>query len=361
MGQHRRHHRRTAAIGVCLVAASLAAVLGSVPVAAADRWITVRSGDTLGAIALRLGVSVEAIAASNGLEDPDRIFAGQQLRVPGAGGQAAAPRTGTHLVRAGDTLWDIAFRYGVSVQDLVTANRLTNPSLIHPGQRLSLGQAEDGPDAEPPAQLHQPGGPASDAPATREHRVAPGETLWSIANRYATSIDALVEANRLANPSLIYAGQVLLVPGQALSGSPLPAEMAELVRARRDVRHLIAAEARRQGVPVAFALAVAWQESGWQQQVRSSAGAIGIMQLLPTTAEWVGLVMLGEPVDPTRAGDNVRAGVRLLRHYLSRYGDRSLALAAYYQGQRATDEYGIYPSSLFYVQSILALEALFVR
>jgi soluble lytic murein transglycosylase-like protein len=123
---------------------------------------------------------------------------------------------------------------------------------------------------------------------------------------------------------------------------------------------VIVEEARRFGVPSAFALAVAWQESGWQQGVISSAGAIGVMQLLPTTAEWVGDAMLGTAVNPHDLRQNVRAGVRLLAHYLDRYdGDRARVLAAYYQGQSAVDRHGIYAVSRPYIASIAVLEALF--
>jgi N-acetylmuramoyl-L-alanine amidase len=123
---------------------------------------------------------------------------------------------------------------------------------------------------------------------------------------------------------------------------------------------VIVEEARRFGVPPAFALAVAWQESGWQQGVVSHAGAIGVMQLLPTTADWVGEAMLGSTVDPRDLRQNVRAGVRLLAHYLDRYGgDRAKVLAAYYQGQTAVDRHGIYAVSRPYIASIAVLEALF--
>jgi len=129
---------------------------------------------------------------------------------------------------------------------------------------------------------------------------------------------------------------------------------------REAVRTIIAGEANQFGVPVAFALAVAWQESGWQQGVVSHAGAIGVMQLMPATASWVGSVMLGAPVDVTDTGQNVRAGVRLLAHYLQRYaGNRELVLAAYYQGQSATDRHGIYAVSRPYIASILLLERIF--
>jgi soluble lytic murein transglycosylase-like protein len=140
----------------------------------------------------------------------------------------------------------------------------------------------------------------------------------------------------------------------------MPASMAARVAARDAVRQVITEEANRYGVPVAFALAVAWQESGWQQHAVSTAGAIGVMQLLPATAEWVGTAMLGHPVPIDDTRHNVRAGVRLLAHYLARYsGNRDLVLAAYYQGQSAADRHGVYPVSVTYIDSITRLERLF--
>jgi N-acetylmuramoyl-L-alanine amidase len=112
-------------------------------------------------------------------------------------------------------------------------------------------------------------------------------------------------------------------------------------------------------VPLPLALALAWQESGWQQGVTSHAGAIGVMQLLPSTADWVSEAMLRAPVDPTDTRSNVRAGLTLLAHYLAYYDDRELALAAYYQGQAGTDRHGIYAITRPYVASILALERIF--
>jgi soluble lytic murein transglycosylase-like protein len=140
----------------------------------------------------------------------------------------------------------------------------------------------------------------------------------------------------------------------------MPESMASLVSERDPVRRLIVAEADRFGVPAAFALAVAWQESGWQQGVVSWAGAVGVMQLLPATGQWVGEAMLGTTVNLRDTAQNVRAGVRLLAHYLDRYdGNRDLALAAYYQGQTAADRHGVFEVSRPYIASIKALEALF--
>ena len=120
-------------------------------------------------------------------------------------------------------------------------------------------------------------------------------------------------------------------------------------------------EANRYGVPRALALAVAWQESGWQQGVVSHAGAVGVMQLMPGTGR-VGRhrrCSAGRCASTRRAATSA-AGVRLLRHYLDRYdGNRDLVLAAYYQGQRAVDRHGIYPVSRPYIASIRYLERLF--
>ena len=192
-----------------------------------------------------------------------------------------------------------------------------------------------------------------------------GEHLTGIARAYGTTIAAIAAANRLADPSRIYTGQRLTIPssrsGPAASKRPaMPTSMATLVAERTAVRSVIVAEASRFGVPRAFALAVAWQESGWQQRVVSWAGAVGVMQLLPATGEWVGQTMLGTRVDLHDTRQNVRAGVRLLAHYLERYdGNRDLVLAAYYQGQTAADRHGVFAVSRGYIASIKALEALF--
>jgi soluble lytic murein transglycosylase-like protein len=140
----------------------------------------------------------------------------------------------------------------------------------------------------------------------------------------------------------------------------MPSSMAVAVTERDAIRRMIVEEATAQGVPAALALAVAWQESGWRQGVVSYAGAIGVMQLMPTTADWVGDTMLGRTVDIHDARDNIRAGVRLLAHYLARYGaDSDLVLAAYYQGQTAADRHGVYAVSRPYISSIRALTRIF--
>lgn len=262
------------------------------------------------------------------------------------------------IVRTGDTLTSIARRHDLTIERLVALNGLRDPNRIFVGQRLRL---EPAPAAPAPA----PAAPAPSA-AARTHTVQAGEHLTGIARQYGVTIAAIAAANRIADQSRIFAGQRLTIPGGATpaaapaASSAMPASMAALVAERDAVRRLIVDEAARFGVPPAFALAVAWQESGWRQNVVSRAGAVGVMQLLPATGEWVGDAMLGSAVDIHDLRQNVRAGVRLLAHYLHRYdGDRDLVLAAYYQGQTAVDRHGVYAVSRPYIASIKVLEALF--
>jgi murein DD-endopeptidase MepM/ murein hydrolase activator NlpD len=121
--------------------------------------------------------------------------------------------SGTYTVQRGDTLFGIARRFGTTLDALVRANRIANPNRLFVGQVLSL-----------------PGGPNCSAPTTGSgsapggplvHVVQRGETLARIAARYGVSLSAIVAANNIANPSRIFAGQRLTIPGtQAPAQAP---------------------------------------------------------------------------------------------------------------------------------------------
>ena len=202
------------------------------------------------------------------------------------------------------------------------------------------------------------------------HIVRAGETLSGIGVRYRVPVDVIAAANRLADPSFIRSGQQLRIPGAGASGAmPSPPGTAAVGwhaavdggrrRQRSAMRQLIVDEARRQHFPRRPGAGGRLAGIGLAGGVVSSAGAIGVMQLLPATADWVSAAMLGEPVNLWMPRSNVRAGVALLKHYLVRYGNRPMALAAYYQGQAGTDRHGIYPISQPYIASILLLERMF--
>ncbi|PJF32232.1 MAG: hypothetical protein CUN51_00990 [Candidatus Thermofonsia Clade 1 bacterium] len=183
----------------------------------------VQPGDTLFRIALRHGVSVDAIVAANNLPNRSVVYAGQVLIIPGAAAavQPAAPpaSSGVHVVAQGETLSMIARRYGVSLSALLAANNIPNPNRLLVGQRLVIPA---GGSAAPPAAVNPPAAAPTAAPAAstgqvRTHVVKRGEGLARIAAQYGVSWQAIAAFNNISNPDLIYAGMVLRIPAP---GSP---------------------------------------------------------------------------------------------------------------------------------------------
>ncbi|MCI9196305.1 MAG: LysM peptidoglycan-binding domain-containing protein [Lachnospiraceae bacterium] len=104
------------------------------PHADSHSFYTVRAGDTLTAIAARFHTSVSRLVALNGIADPNLIHTGERLKVPAAGSGGDT----VYTVRSGDTLWEIAQRYGTSVSALAVANNIQNPALIYPGEQIRI-------------------------------------------------------------------------------------------------------------------------------------------------------------------------------------------------------------------------------
>ncbi|MBN1178914.1 MAG: LysM peptidoglycan-binding domain-containing protein [Anaerolineae bacterium] len=177
----------------------------------------VARGETLFSIAGRYGTTVDAIAAANGIGDPTRIYAGQRLTIPTGNSSAAsipAAAGATHVVQPGENLFRIALRYGTTTQALANLNGLYNPAQIYVGQRLTIPGS-----ATTPSVAYQP------QHAAGTHVVQRGETLAAIASRYGVNLWTLVQANAIANASLILPGQTLVIP-QAGSNAPAPAPAA---------------------------------------------------------------------------------------------------------------------------------------
>jgi soluble lytic murein transglycosylase-like protein len=119
------------------------------------------------------------------------------------------------------------------------------------------------------------------------------------------------------------------------------------------VRRLVARTARHYGVPPKLALAVAWQESGWQQRRVSSAGALGVMQVMPDTGRWMRWYV-GRKLRLRDTHDNVLAGIMTLRVLRSWTRWDNNAIAAYYQGLGAVREHGYFDDTRRYVKSVRA-------
>ncbi len=99
---------------------------------------TIRSGDTLSAIAARYRTSVSALAQANGIRNPNLIHAGRKLTIPGGAPSNSGGGGGTYTVKRGDTLGAIAGRYRTTVSAIAQANNIRNVNLIHVGQKLRI-------------------------------------------------------------------------------------------------------------------------------------------------------------------------------------------------------------------------------
>jgi murein DD-endopeptidase MepM/ murein hydrolase activator NlpD len=201
------------------------------------------------------------------------------------------------------------------------------------------------------------------------HVVSPGETLSHVAVRYGVSTASLAAANGLSDPDLVRDGTTLIVPGAGEApaagpgGGPVaaagdlperlqasPTRMAYIPR----FDHWAAAN----GIPADLLKAMTWLESGWQQELVSSTGAVGIGQLMPDTVDHMEM-LIGRDLDQYSAEDNIRMSARYLRLLLGRYGTAAGALGAYYQGAASVDADGTYAETDRYVADVLALVARF--
>ena len=121
------------------------------------------------------------------------------------------------------------------------------------------------------------------------------------------------------------------------------------------MRREITRQSRRAGIDPNLALAVAWQESGWQMDVISSAGAIGAMQVLRTTADWME-GYTGHGIRVRRLRGNAIAGTTLLRVLGENTGSQRHQIAAYYQGLGAVQRHGLYDETVPYVANVRAIK-----
>jgi LysM repeat protein len=267
---------------------------------------------------------------------------------------AYTPSSGTIRVAAGDALSTIASRYHTTVAGLVAANRIADPNLVVAGQLLRLpGMGSTA---------------ATYTPSSGTIRVAAGDALSTIASRYHTTVAGLVAANRIADPNLVDAGQLLRLPGAGSTGSTytpstvgaLPANLLAYPD-RLTLRSDFVREALAHGVPVSLLEAVCWWESGWQAGVVSSTGAVGVCQIEPSTAAYVNSVLVpGRRLDVHSPADNITMAAAYLHQLLvGAGGNQSVAIGSYYQGLASVKRRGMLPETRAYVNGIRAYVPIF--
>lgn len=150
----------------------------------------VKSGDTLGGIAQKYGVTVNNLVAWNDIKNKNIINVGQVLTVKEG--------TTTYTVKSGDTLSEIASRFGMTTNALAELNEIDNPNLISVGQKLKVNGTEK---------------VAAPAKANKTYTVKSGDTLGEIAQGNGMSTNELANLNGINNPNLISVGQVLKLSG----------------------------------------------------------------------------------------------------------------------------------------------------
>jgi LysM repeat protein len=201
--------------------------------------VMVQPGDTLSDIAARHGMSVNRLMQINGITNPDLVVAGQRLVVSGGSGggasRAAAPApslpTAPYTVKSGETLSEIADRFGTTTDRLIQLNRISNPNLVVAGTRLSIpGRPSAAARSSGPARGTKP----------QKHVVQEGESLSAIADRYGMSVDRLIAINNISDPDLVWAGSHLKLqappaPKPASKPAPRPPAQAKAKPAAKPV------------------------------------------------------------------------------------------------------------------------------
>lgn len=217
-----------------------------------------------------------------------------------------------------------------------------------------------------------------DRPAGRtmmKYTVRPGDTATELAVRYTAWTAELISHNHLGSRATLHAGQEIVIPRVTARLDDKPAKKKRPTSSakrskkpkateqtwrhadpsRATVRSAIARTAKRHGVDPELALAISWQESGWQMHHVSWANAIGAMQVLPSTGQWMSLYA-GRTLHLTRLSDNVLAGVLLLKVLDDNTSTQTNQIAAYYQGLGAVREHGLYGETRAYVANVKAIK-----
>jgi LysM repeat protein len=288
---------------------------------------------------------------------------------------AAASAAFPHVVAPGESLSSVAALDGLSVSELAAANGISTDSQLIAGSTLQIppqgGTIALTPSA--PVSSSAVSTPVSSTvgiSSSGGYLVQPGDTLSAIAARAGISVSALASMNSLDVNGILPAGATLSLPG---AGAPVtasaetqpvgtPAEgnptNPPYPTPERVSGGEISSIASANGVPSSLAEAIGWQESGWNNDLVSSADARGVMQILPGTWDWIQRTLTaGHPLAPASAADNVRGGVLLLRSLLnSTGGDSAMAAAGYYQGLSSVQQHGMYSDTEQYVRSVSALQ-----
>jgi N-acetylmuramoyl-L-alanine amidase len=311
-----------------------------------------------------------------------RSFLAPALALTILAGLAAAPSAVAAVsvtVQPGDTLWSIAARNNLTTRTVAAYNGLAEDGNVVIGSTVNVPTVAEG-----AASLQQGGaqpastgqGTTGQAPATSgapaplgSYVVRNGDTLSGLAATARVPVSQMAAMNGLDPSAPLPTGTVLKLP----TGAPAPARASEPAPAQRVIPEAapdptpqrvgsadVQTVAAQHGVPASLAAAIAWQESGFNNSLVSSANARGVMQVMPGTWSWVQKNLADRPLNPDSANDNVHAGVLYLKQLLADTGgDENSAIAGYYQGLGSVRSRGLYDDTKRYVANVQALRSRF--
>jgi len=196
----------------------------------------------------------------------------------------------------------------------------------------------------------------------KHYTVRPGDTATGLAVRFHAWTAELIAHNHLGPGAGLTVGEQIEVP--VVTAAVSRQDRARHARTRQEnsadfsrqrVRRAIVQVSHQRGVDPQLSLAVSWQEAGWRMHHVSSAGAVGAMQVLPSTAKWMELYV-GRDLHPRRLRDNVATGVTLLDVLAAETVSRARQVGAYYQGLGAVRRHGLYDDTRAYVDNVMAIK-----
>ena len=284
-----------------------------------------------------------------------------------------------HVVKPGETLWWIAAQNNLTTRTVAVYNGISPDARLLFGTTIkvptvaegaaALGNAGSISGTAPAAAATVAAAPAGAPRALGGYVVRPGDTLTGLAAQTGVSVQQMAYVNGLSPTARLLIGTVLKLP----SGAPAPVQASQPAPAARVIPSAspvptpgrLSADRVKQlaaehGAPASLAAAIAWQESGFNNALVSTANARGIMQVMPGTWDWVQQNLAMGPLSPTSPEDNVRAGSLYLARLLRETGgDARLAAAGYYQGLSSVRSRGMFDDTKRYVDNVIALQSRF--
>lgn len=345
---------------------------------------TVKNGDTLGSIAIKHNMSLSSLLSKNDISASKVIFPGEKIKVSGSSSSSSSSKSSqkkssssassSYTVRSGDTLSGIASKHGMSLSELLKANDISASKPIFPGSKIKVSGGSSSSSSSSKST-------AKPKAKTSTYTVKSGDTLSGIATSHDMKLASLLNLNpdysassplkigaklKVSGSSVAPSGQVKKQKiGNTFAGRTYADHVVKdansnkdyldstSVPSRGEMQALIRSTAKSMGVDPALALAHAYQESGFNMRAVSPANAVGAMQVLPSTGDWIASV-IGQDLNVLNPRDNVVAGVAVIAYNLDNTDNLDDAIASYYQGLAGVRNNGMYEDTKHYVASIKA-------